>query len=263
MTIPFSTAHQSAESITHWCVRAVVAPLIAEARISGSMTSQLISGAVLTMLERDGDWLRVRGADGYEGWTHIGYLAPSNGGEATWRLSLGCVVREINGVVRSLPLSARLTPTAEVVSGPVIDANEQTARFPHDAAAIAHSAATLFSGASYLWGGVTTNGCDCSGFVQQIFSLHGIALPRDAWQQALVGTAQSTEAGAQHAAADLLYFSDRDDRRITHVGIALGDGRMVHSALRRGGISIEQMDTADDYVARLRVQCVGVKRVLS
>lgn len=260
---PLAIPLQSPDAATRWYVRATVAPLIGEARISGSMTSQLIAGAVLSMLERQGDWLRVRCADGYEGWTHIGYLAPSNGGEATWRLSLGCTVREANGVVRSLPLGARLTPSAEVVSGDAIDATEQSSRFPHDAHAIAHSAATLYSGASYLWGGVTTNGCDCSGFVQQVFALHGITLPRDAWQQALVGTPLHVDAAADHAPGDLLYFSDRDDQRITHVGIALGDGRMVHSALRRGGISIDQMDADDEYVARLRAQCVGVRRVVS
>lgn len=263
MTTPLSIPMQAVDDTARWYVHAAVAPLVGEARISGSMTSQLISGAVLTMLERQGDWLRVRGDDGYEGWTHIGYLAPSNGGEATWRLSLDCVVREANGIVRSLPLGARLTPSAEVVSGDVIEASEQASRFPRDASAIAHSAATLYSGASYLWGGVTPNGCDCSGFVQQIFALHGVALPRDAWQQALVGASLLADATARHAPADLLYFSDRDDQRITHVGIALGDGRMVHSALRRGGLAMEQLDAADDYVARLRAQCVGVNRVVS
>lgn len=263
MTTPHTIPMQPLDAATRWCVRATVAPLIGEPRISGSMTSQLISGAVLTMLERQGDWLRVQCADGYEGWTHVGYLTPSSGGQATWRLSLGCTVREANGVVRSLPLGARLTPSAEIVNGDAIDATEQSSRFPHDAHAIARSAATLYSGASYLWGGVTTNGCDCSGLVQQIFALHGIALPRDAWQQAMVGASLVADAAVSHAPADLLYFSDRDDRRITHVGIALGDGRMVHSALRRGGVSIEQMDADDDYVARLRAQCVDVRRVIS
>ena len=56
----------------------------------------------------------------------------------------------------------------------------------------------------------------------------------------------------------------RVDQKTTITSVyALGDGRMVHSALRRGGISIEQMDAADDYVARLRAQCVGVQRVVS
>jgi len=263
MTTPVSIPANPTDEATRWYVRATVAPLLGEARISGTMTSQLICGAVLTMLERQGDWLRVRGHDGYEGWTHIGYLEPSTGDEATWRLSLGSTVRDANGVVRSLPLGARLTPSTEIASGEAIDASEQSSRFLRDAAAIAQSAETLYAGASYLWGGVTTNGCDCSGFVQQIFALHGIELPRDAWQQAFVGAALLTGAADTHAPADLLYFSDRDDQRITHVGIALGDGRMVHSALRRGGIAIEQLDAADEYVARLRAQCVGVRRVVS
>lgn len=100
-------------------------------------------------------------------------------------------------------------------------------------AAIAASAAALFSGASYLWGGVTPWGVDCSGLMQRIALLHGVTLPRDAWQQALATDAVTEDAAAAHAPSDLLFFSDRDDRRVTHVGMALGDGRMVHSALTR------------------------------
>jgi len=53
-------------------------------------------------------------------------------------------------------------------------------------------------------------------------------------------------------AGDLLFFSDRDDARITHVGIAMGDGAMVHSAVGRGGFAIERLGDRDDlYVERL------------
>ena len=98
--------------------------------------------------------------------------------------------------------------------------------------------------------------------MQRIFQLHGVALPRDAWQQAALGAIVSVDAAASHAPADLLFFSDRADQRITHVGLALGDGRMVHSALWRGGIAIEQMNATDEYTARLRAQCVAVQRIL-
>ncbi len=242
-------------------VRAAVAPVLGEARIASTLTSQLVAGDVVLELERHGDWLRVRGADAYEGWLHRGYVEPWRGDESSWAISLDCRVRTRDGAEHALPLSGRIAPGREVIDGDWIRADERAARFPADAAAVAHSAASLYCGASYLWGGVTPWGCDCSGFVQRVFLLHGVDLPRDAWQQAELGSMMSVEA-ASHAPADLLFFSDRADQRITHVGVALGGGRMAHSALLRGGMAIEQMDATDEYTTRLRAQCVAVRRIL-
>ena len=243
-------------------VRSAIAPLLGDARISASLTSQLLAGEVVSVMDGRGDWLQVRGVDGYEGWTHAGYLMPSSGGESTWCLSLGCVIRDVLGTVRQLPLGARIAPGAEVSSGAALDAALRDSQFPTNADALARSAESRFTGASYQWGGVTPWGCDCSGFVQRIFALHGVQLPRDAWQQAQVGTAVSDDASDEHAPGDLLFFSDREDLRVTHVAIALPGHRMVHSALMRGGIAVEQLHSGDPYVARLRAQCVGVRRII-
>jgi len=254
-------------SDAHVVVRSALAPLLGEPRISSALTSQLLAGDVLTVLESQGPWLRVRGADAYEGWTHSGFVSETFDRDSVWRWSLGCTVRDADGATRALPLGARVAPSVDVVGGDVIDDAARRQRFPASANAIAASAERLFAGASYLWGGVSPWGCDCSGFVQRVFALHGVALPRDAWQQAEVGATLSVDAAADHAPADLLFFSDRDDRRVTHVGIALnGDSvngaRMVHSSLMRGGVAIESMRAGDAYVARLRAQCVRVQRVL-
>jgi len=242
-------------------VRAAVAPLLSDARMSLALTSQLVSGEVVQLVDGRGDWLSVRGADGYEGWTHVGYLMPYVGSEATWRLSLGCVVVDAHGARMALPLGARIIPGGTVIDGESIAADERAARFPRAAGAIAESARTLFEGTSYQWGGVTPWGADCSGLVQRVFALHGVPLPRDAWQQAEASTVVEENAAALHAPGDLLFFSDREDRRITHVGIALGDGRMVHSAVARGGVAVEPMSAGDAYTAKLRAQCTGVHRV--
>jgi gamma-D-glutamyl-L-lysine dipeptidyl-peptidase len=243
-------------------VRRAVAPLLGEPRISTSLTSQLLAGDVVTVIDGRGDWLQVRGADGYEGWTHTGYLAPSDGSEAGWRLSMGCTVRDAHGQLMALPLGARVAHDAVVERGQVIDAAACAERFPLTRSHVVDSASTLYSGASYQWGGVSPWGCDCSGFVQRIFAFHGLQLPRDAWQQAIIGYRTGAAADDLHEPADLLFFSDRDDRRITHVGMALGGDRMVHSALMRGGIAIESLRDGDGYVARLRAQCVDVRRVI-
>jgi len=56
-------------------VRASIAPMHGEARVSSAQVSQRLAGHVVTVLATEGDWLRVRGEDGYEGWMHRGYVA--------------------------------------------------------------------------------------------------------------------------------------------------------------------------------------------
>ena len=238
-------------------VRSAIAPLLGEARISAPLTSQLLAGDVLQLVDGRGDWLHIRGADDYEGWTHVGFLMPFTGTEGTWRISLGCVAVDAVGHRRALPLGARVAAGLEVIEGMAIDPAARAAQFPRDREAIVRSARSLFSGASYLWGGVTPWGVDCSGFVQRIFALHGVPLRRDAWQQAEETVAVADDVTADHAPGDLLFFSDRDDRRITHVGIATGDGGMIHSSLSRGGMYAEQ-----ELSARMIEQGVGVRRAL-
>ena len=243
-------------------VRSAVAPLLSEPRIAASLASQLARGEVVTVLETQGEWLRVHGDDAYVGWTHRGYLTETTGDEASWRVSLNASVTSGDASLLALPLGARIANTDTVHRGEWFAANERNTLFPPHPSAIARSASVRFAHASYLWGGVTPWGCDCSGFVQQVFRLHSVALPRDAWQQAERGIGTNVDVSDQHAPGDLLFFSDRDDARVTHVGVALEGGRMVHSALMRGGVCIEQLDADDAYTARLRRQYVYARRVL-
>jgi gamma-D-glutamyl-L-lysine dipeptidyl-peptidase len=86
-------------------------------------------------------------------------------------------------------------------------------------------------------------------------------LPRDAWQQAELGMPVSGDFDALHA-GDLLFFTDRPDKRVTHVAIALGSGQMVHLALGRGGYSVETMSSNDSYVVKLREKYLFARRLL-
>jgi len=258
-------------------VRTPLAPLNAEPRVSSSQVSQRLAGHPVYVLEERDDWLRVRGLDAYEGWVHRGYLMhiPEHGAvvrmESTEefaltyvpRVSLGARVRGGGGRSgrRWLPLGAWLDLDEEVESGEAVRLDALGGRFPAHPDAIIQSAVSYFEGTRYEWGGITPWGADCSGFVQSVFALHAVPLPRDAWQQALEGEDAGSDL-ARVQPADLLFFSERPDRRITHVGIALGGLRMVHLALGRGGYAVERLgDVEDEYVRTLVGRFVGARRV--
>jgi hypothetical protein len=248
----------------HATVRTPVAPVFAEPRVASAQISQLVAGRRLDLLEERDDWYRVRGPDEYEGWVHRGYL--EHGAEYHARLdrvSLGCVTVDAAGSRRAMPLGALLEPEERVERGEAVDVRERASRFPTDATAITRSALDYFEGTSYLWGGITPWGADCSGLVQAVFSLHGVQLRRDAWQQAQQGEPGPDDL-LDAVAGDLLFFSDRVDGHITHVAISLGSRRLVHLALGRGGYAVEQLDDERDaYVQKLRERYVHARRVLT
>ena len=248
-------------------VRVAIAPMHCEPRVASAMISQQLAGHRVDIVDEEGDWVRARGADAYEGWMHLGFLAraPRNSARQSRqasRISLGCTTRGPSGDRRSLPLRAILSPDESVSAGDVVESNQLAERFPAEPAAIVRSAQEYFSATSYLWGGVTPWGADCSGLVQSVFALHGMQLPRDAWQQAETGRDAGLDVG-ELLPADLLFFSDREDNRVTHVGIALGGRRMVHLALGRGGYAIERLDDRRDaYVDRLRRRFLFARRLV-
>jgi cell wall-associated NlpC family hydrolase len=84
-----------------------------------------------------------------------------------------------------------------------------------------------FLGYPYYWGGRSPKGFDCSGLTQTVFSLLGISLPRDSWMQHRDGKFIS-ENPEEAQTGDLYFFAD-NGTKITHVGIALGDGRIIHA----------------------------------
>ncbi|MBC7326654.1 C40 family peptidase [bacterium] len=94
-----------------------------------------------------------------------------------------------------------------------------------------------FLGVPYRWGGVTSRGMDCSGFVQKVFSMNGIRLPRSAEQQAKVGISVPLD---KLEIGDRLYFIGNHGR-IDHTGIYLGNGLFIHSARSKGGVSIDSI----------------------
>lgn len=96
--------------------------------------------------------------------------------------------------------------------------------------------AFMYHNAPYLWGGRSPFGIDCSGFTQMVYRLNGVNLPRDARDQAAVGEVLSfleeTEPG------DLAFF-DNDEGLITHVGILLGENKIIHAS---GKVRVDRID---------------------
>lgn len=245
-------------------VASSLAPMHSEPLVASQQVSQQLAGHDIDAMDLDGDWVRARGEDGYEGWIHSGFLEP-RGAKADRserrRVSLGCRTERSGGDTRALPLRAFLRGDERVTEGVAIDLAATKERFPLSPDAIATSARELFRGTSYVWGGVTPWGADCSGLVQAVFALHGRMLPRDAWQQAELGQSIGGDFAALRP-ADLLFFTDRPDKRVTHVGIALGVGRMVHLALGRGGYATESLESDDPYVVKLRQRYLFSRRII-
>ncbi|MCS7262547.1 MAG: C40 family peptidase [Aquificaceae bacterium] len=83
---------------------------------------------------------------------------------------------------------------------------------------------------SYQFGANDLYKMDCSAFVQRVFGAHGIRLPRSTAEQAEVGVPVSL---SQLRPGDLLFYNTYR-KGPSHVGIYVGNGRMVHASERKG-----------------------------
>jgi hypothetical protein len=259
-------ARALSESVT---AVAAIAPMLCEPDVKTTQVSQLLHGHIAEVVERQGLWLLVKGADAYPGWVHQGYVVTMpepvpdlsrTGWDDPRPLSLGCTVRDEHGATRKLPLGALITEGQERFGGLAMTLEERRQSFPPAPDSITASAMTFFEGTSYEWGGVTPWGCDCSGLVSSSFHLHGVNVPRDAWMQAMTG--EQVDGMKELRPADLLFFSDETDGKITHVAISLGGMRVVHLALGRGGYAVDDLESGDEYTDLLLERFRFARRIL-
>lgn len=89
-----------------------------------------------------------------------------------------------------------------------------------------------FLGNPYVWGGTSlTNGCDCSGFTQSIYSHFGYYIPRVAEAQAVYGMQIPVSSAAP---GDLIFYAKNGS--IYHVSMYIGNGKVIHAAGTNLGI---------------------------
>jgi len=115
--------------------------------------------------------------------------------------------------------------------------------------------ALSLQGSPYRWGKESTEeGFDCSGFVQHVYSRHGIRLPRTVKQMAF---ALPPIPKYDLRSGDLVFFNTRGPK-YSHVGIYINHGKFIHAPNRRIGRVLVSSMSQGYWLRRF----VGVRRPL-
>jgi cell wall-associated NlpC family hydrolase len=224
-----------------------VANMYSRPALEADVVSQAIYGANVALLDRQEGWARVRTADDYTGWMPLDHLRPGAPYAASGRVagvtSLFAHIYREPDVTRHAPLvTVPFETRLEAVSEPKDPPGWAPVRLPDgqggwvqlgDVAFDAQPLTTAelvefarrFLGLPYTWGGTSTFGYDCSGFMQMLNRQRGVNLPRDAQPQAdWSGSAPVERQDLQPG--DLLYFGS-SAQHITHTGMYLGGGKFI------------------------------------
>lgn len=237
----------------------------AQPRHGAELVNEVLMGAPVSVLKKQNGWYYVKaGTEKYLGWMepdHVALMTPEE--LNAWNAAPKVIATTYFGLVRETASQAG-QPVSDTVIGAVLKSNGTRAGWIEvelpdgrkgviDQAAVQdlaawkasrratpetiESTAKMFFGVSYLWGGTSGHGFDCSGFVKTVFYLNGIDLARDADQQGEQGQDVSIDRDlADLKKGDVVFFGPRPtgDRtqHISHVGIYLGNKEFIHCAGR-------------------------------
>jgi cell wall-associated NlpC family hydrolase len=243
-----------------------VANMYKSATADSEVTSQVLYGTGVRSLEKQGDWINIRTADGYSGWIASADANATNGSS---RASGGKLVR-VTALSANVYREPDVTEHAAVLRLPWESILEVAADSPKDDARwlkvrlvdgqtawVQHGdveekgaplsidetlqVARRFLGTTYTWGGTSSFGFDCSGFTQMLVRQRGIEMPRDAdlqagWSGVISVDRKDLQPG------DLLFFGSNASR-ITHTGMYLGHGEFIHDTTHdHPGVQISRID---------------------
>lgn len=229
---------------------------------SAELGTQVIMGTPLKVEESDSEWKSIVTPEGYKGYV-IGNSLQMMDDEAfsRWRNSDRIVVTSLDQTyiysTRDCSAENRLS---DVVNGCILQENVaasdsawvsvmipdgrkgfmrradtmeigEWSRRPCRKQAVIELARQL-TGTPYLWGGTSSKSMDCSGLTKLCYLSEGVILPRNASQQAKIGTEVDKSRPETFRTGDLLMFGNPATNRVNHVGLYIGNGRFIHCSGR-------------------------------
>jgi hypothetical protein len=222
----------------------VFVPLRSGPSHKSEMLSQILFGEKYHILDQAGHWLKVETIfDNYTGWIDLDHLQGSStddnkSGRVLNRslvcfkndgtkmiLEAGCEIYDPDIEKKTFTACKNLYKTS----------NDFSEHFftPEDSLT---DTAMKFINSPYIWGGRIPSGIDCSGFTQLVYKIHGKAIPRDSWKQSETGNEISFIDEAKPG--DLVFFDDAT-HKISHVGMILSRGLIIHAS---GRVRIDAID---------------------